>query len=382
MSCCVITVADTVLGYGSSQILGITKGIAEWVGGDHLIFQPFVPHRKLVDLSAQGYRLETVHTVEHPWSWIGRMQYLRICAAAINKRQPDILLLPNYNMLPLLELLNYSPRCIVHFALEDLEQFGDSFVGRQIVRKIKRLSARIDVWVFPESNRAINDCRILEIPYDRVCIFYNVTPVDEFTLPTAYTHTGRVIYAGSVDFNRTVAQYFASPEVITMPIDVFGGLAGDPGQITAFQTAVQSQGVAIRYKGEVPARILQELLPTYAYSIVHWLPINSALLNAAPNKLFQAIAAGVPVITAPHPQCKMLVERYGCGIVLKDWTFNTFADGMRRALKKIGSPNFNAMVDGCKRAQQMELNWETQFCKLTSLLNVKLHARYIGNSSA
>lgn len=366
MSRTIVTVADTVLGYGSTQILSVTKGLAEIIGGDHRIFQPFVPQRKFIDLTKDGYCVETVMTAEHPWSWIGRIQYLRRVAKSINAQRPDVLVLPNYNMIPIIDLLDYRPNKIIHLALEDMEQFGESYWAQYIVRKIKQHVRDIDIWIFPEQNRAIHDCNLLNVPFNRVCLFYNITDDALPALP-ANERNGKIVYAGSVDFNRTAAHFFASPIVAAESIDVFGNLCGSDQQKQEFLAATRSPESRLRYFGEIPADILADQLPSYAYSLVYWFPANWALRNAAPNKFFQAIASGVPVIAAPHPQCVALIKRYGCGFVLKDWEFDTFVSGLKSAIRKIGTPAYQDMVDGCNEAYAKELNWDNQFKKVEKL---------------
>lgn len=367
MSRSVATISDTVLGYGSPQVLSLTKGLGELIGGDHQIFQPFVPHRKFIDLTSEGYSIETIATIEHPWTLIGRTQYLRQVSNSINQNRPDIIVLPNYNMIPLIGLLNYRPKRIIHLALEDMDQFGDSYLGRSIVRNIKRYIREIDIWIFPERNRAIHDCKVLEIPFDKTCILYNVLPLGRQD-NTEIKLNNRIIYAGSVDFDRTAALFFDEPKIASFPIDVFGGLSGSSDKKNQFLSAANSSPNGLRYFGEIPAVKLDQKLSSYSYSLVYWMPKTWALRNAAPNKFFQAISSGVPVISAPHPQCVELIERYGCGVALKDWEFNTFMSGIDHAIKKIGTSYHQEMIEGCKRAYRDELNWGMQFTKVAEML--------------
>lgn len=367
MSRTVVTIADTVLGYGSPQILSLTKSLAEFMGGGHMIFQPFVPHRRLVDLSKDGYCIETVVTVEHPWSWIGRMQYLKRVVRSINAHRPDVLILTNYNLFAIVELLDYRPKKIIHLALEGLEQFGATkYRSKYFVRKIKQLVKNIDIWIFPETNRAMHDCNLLGIPNHRICIIYNVTQAASSACP-APDRNGKIIYAGSVDFNRTAAHFFPVPSVAVNAIDVIGSLSGSDCQKQEFLAATRSPESKLRYLGEISANALAAQLRSYTYSLVYWFPTDWATRNAAPNKFFQAIAAGIPVIAAPHPQCIMLIKRYRCGVILKDWEFDTFVSGLKSSMRKVASPAYQEMVDGCNEAYVKELNWDIQFKKIEKL---------------
>lgn len=49
-----------------------------------------------------------------------------------------------------------------------------------------------------------------------------------------------------------------------------------------------------------------------------------------PNKLFDYIAAGIPVIASPLPEVSALVSNYGCGIVLDEVSPRAIADALTR----------------------------------------------------
>jgi len=50
-----------------------------------------------------------------------------------------------------------------------------------------------------------------------------------------------------------------------------------------------------------------------------------------PNKLFDYISAGIPVIASPLPEVKAIIDKYNCGIILKEVT----PDDIAEALKKL-----------------------------------------------
>ena len=95
-----------------------------------------------------------------------------------------------------------------------------------------------------------------------------------------------------------------------------------------------------------------------------WNPKTESQLYAAPNKLFESIGAGVPPLAAPHPQCKKIIDRYGCGLLLDDWSLDALLDGLERASRIYSTGKWDEMVAGCEEAFTGELNWERQFEKL------------------
>lgn len=58
-------------------------------------------------------------------------------------------------------------------------------------------------------------------------------------------------------------------------------------------------------------------------------PSNANAAFSAPNKLFEALAAGVPVITARFGEIGEIVAETGCGILVPDYTPEALADAIR-----------------------------------------------------
>lgn len=49
-----------------------------------------------------------------------------------------------------------------------------------------------------------------------------------------------------------------------------------------------------------------------------------------PNKIFDYIAAGIPAVVTPLPEVSSLIEKYGCGIVLEEFTPESLARELQR----------------------------------------------------
>ncbi len=64
----------------------------------------------------------------------------------------------------------------------------------------------------------------------------------------------------------------------------------------------------------------------------------------------------------------MLLHRYQCGILMKDWSFKSFQAAVTQAMQVFGTDRYAEMVENCGKAVREELNWETQFQKLRRLL--------------
>ena len=84
-----------------------------------------------------------------------------------------------------------------------------------------------------------------------------------------------------------------------------------------------------------------------------------------PNKLFEYIHAGVPVLVSPMVEMKNIVETYGVGETIKNHDPKEIA---RHISEMIGNPEkLRKYRQNCKKAA-IELNWENEKQKLVKIL--------------
>ena len=179
---------------------------------------------------------------------------------------------------------------------------------------------------------------------------------------TPRRRNGTLLYSGTLDRKQTLADYFLRPELHPVRVDLFGNIGGRDSQTLLAELSRADGG--IRYCGYVPAERLAALRRHYAFSLVMWSPQSEHQYYAAPNKFFDAISDGVPPLTAPHPQCEMLVQRYRCGLVMADWSYEAFRQTVEEAIAVFGTPHYGEMVANCRRAVEAELQWDHQFAKV------------------
>ena len=176
----------------------------------------------------------------------------------------------------------------------------------------------------------------------------------------------RIIYTGTIDKGLTFSEFYTCKDSQQFPIDIFGAFSKADRNDLEKQYGELYQNV--RYMGYVSADVLANVRKEYAYGLVSWNPISDNYLYAAPNKFFEYIQDGVVPIAAPHPQCKQIIERYNCGILMKDWTYESFVRAICYAMDIYGSPLYESMVKNCARAYKDELNWQVQTEKIKQFL--------------
>jgi glycosyltransferase involved in cell wall biosynthesis len=354
----IAAVSDVTLGYGSPQIPALVRSLRErYRCEDAVIVEPDEPDRRSDARRLPDLRVIRVYTSEHPHSAAGRVEYILEATRELDKLRPDLLVVATTFCAPILFLLKRRPAAVLYYQLEPVEPYGPLDVKLN-----HEIGPFVDLMIYPEENRAAFDIEQFGDRGRPFAVLYNCSPSSEQAPLPAEDRNGRFIYHGTIEEGRTYAEYFLDERMRDVPLDLYGRVGGPQAAATQ-RKLVRAQG-HLRYLGSVDAQTLATRRRSYAYSIVAWNPIDRYHLAACPNKFFESIAAGVPPIVAPHPQCKMLVERYECGIVMDGWDIDAFLRAIKQARSVFGTAAYSRMVANCTVAANRELNWRRQFAKL------------------
>lgn len=120
----------------------------------------------------------------------------------------------------------------------------------------------------------------------------------------------------------------------------------------------------VDFIGKVSREEVGPFLAGAKAGVVTFLPANNHI-NAQPNKLFEYMAAGIPVIASDFPLWRELIEQYDCGYLVDPESPESIA----AAIKAIQDNPDLAKTKGMngKRAIQSELNWEVESKRLIDL---------------
>ena len=92
-------------------------------------------------------------------------------------------------------------------------------------------------------------------------------------------------------------------------------------------------------------------------------PLNLSCENAAPNKLFEYINAGIPVIASNTPECKRLLSVYSVGVLVNNNPIE-IAD----AINNLSKNDLTIYKENCALAAK-KYNWENQELVLLNLID-------------
>jgi glycosyltransferase involved in cell wall biosynthesis len=109
-----------------------------------------------------------------------------------------------------------------------------------------------------------------------------------------------------------------------------------------------------------------ELLDWVACADVAAMPIQASTLNhrlTTPNKLFEAMAAGVPSVVSDLPGMAAIVRETGCGILVDETSPASIGAAITRITSQTPA-EWEAWRARCLEAAHATYSWETQVGKL------------------
>lgn len=349
------------MGYGSPQIVSLADALRRLGPAEVTIIEPDPPSLPPRHLAFPDFRIVRIQTSAHVYEGGGRGEYCRKAARFLDDDRPDVVIVVCTFTMPALLWMRHRPRTTAFYSIESIIQYG-----KPDVHLNRLLRPRIDLILWPEENRMERDvkrCGFEGIPSLLILNSSNPRASAEEIVPSD-RRLRRIIHQGTIGSKHTFSHYFLNPRLLRLPIDVFGPLVDEPSRaFEQYGAAVRPRPRLVRtvYHGQVALAQLAKARRRCAFLVCIWSPAEERGLFAPSNKFFEAVADAIPPITAPHPQHVRLVQKYDCGIVLEDWSFDALRKGLLTALRLFGTPRYAEMVENCRKAVRRELNAEVQF---------------------
>lgn len=122
------------------------------------------------------------------------------------------------------------------------------------------------------------------------------------------------VYVGGLSDDRGLREMRRAVELAAKEIPVRLVIAGqvNPGAKAEFERDRESQ--LVEYKGLLGRSQVAELLARARVGLVMFHPLGN-YLNAQPNKLFEYMAAGLPVVASDFPLWRKIVRSAECGLL-------------------------------------------------------------------
>jgi glycosyltransferase involved in cell wall biosynthesis len=120
----------------------------------------------------------------------------------------------------------------------------------------------------------------------------------------------------------------------------------------------------VSYHGNVSREQVKEIFSKSVAGIVTFLPEPNHI-NAQPNKLFEYMSSGLPVIASHYPLWKRIIEGHDCGICVDPENSQAISEAIDYLVEY--PERASDMGKNGRKAVQEHFNWETEQKKLVTL---------------
>lgn len=176
-------------------------------------------------------------------------------------------------------------------------------------------------------------------------------------------HSGRLLYGRHILELVTALKYLPQQYVLV--------LMGNGTLESDIKDKAKQIGVSDRLKIVSPVHI-NEVTATLSQADIGVSLITSeerSYKYALPNKMFESIAAGLPILSSPNPELKSLIDKYDIGMVCDPTNPKLIAKTIEKMFEPNNYENFRRNVQKAR----MELNWEQEELKLIELYDSLIH---------
>ena len=292
----------------------------------------------------------------------------------IRKVNPIVIHFHDPEIIPLgiiFKLLGYKVIYDVH------EDFGCVAFSREWIPWVIRFPLKISIRFaehlgakFFDANIAATKSISTHFPKNKTIIVQNFPIIDELVAPRKINFRNRaksVAYVGYATSNRGAREMVQAIAELSFIDDLTFEFAGSIDPPTLEKELTQTSGWEfVNYHGHISRKFMANILGNTRAGLVVFHPSPNHI-QAQPTKLFEYMAAGLPVIASDFPLWREIIDKAKCGILVNPLSPGSIAN----AIKWILSNPVDAEQMGCNgnRAVQDIFNWRKEGEKLVGLYN-------------
>ncbi|HEX3008041.1 MAG TPA: glycosyltransferase family 4 protein, partial [Bacteroidales bacterium] len=177
--------------------------------------------------------------------------------------------------------------------------------------------------------------------------------------------TPMILYQGSINMGRGLELMIEAMPYIPQAKLVIAGDGPELGKLRTLAGKLPVDG-KVEFTGNIPPDQLRGLTMRASVGISIEEPMGASYISALPNKLFDYIAAQVPVLVSDLPEMRAIVDTYGVGMILDERTPQRLASLTNLMISDAGRRS--GWKDNLRKAAR-ELCWENESLKLKMLLD-------------
>lgn len=293
-------------------------------------------HSYIKDIT-QKYQFDAIHVHDLPLAKVGHIWSKKLnipFVLDLHENWPDLLRTAAHTNTFLGKLISWN------FQWEDYEK---SMVPKAdaVITVVKEMSERISEFT---SNP------------EKIFIYQNVPEILEHQMTYNYTPptTGpiKLVYLGGLNKNRGLQTVIKAIKLLPERIDVTLTIIGMGAYLENLKQLTIDLDLSskVSFTGHIPQKeALQKIKEYHIAMVPHLRSVQSD--NSSPNKLFQYMMMGIPVISSDCKSLKRVMEESQSGFIYKDSSERDLADLLieiskdPEVLKTFSFNGFNAVIN-------------------------------------
>jgi glycosyltransferase involved in cell wall biosynthesis len=263
--------------------------------------------------------------------------------------------------------LQWKGKKVIYDIHEDVPRdiYSKDYLG--VFRKpISLLFEKIENWAARKYSALITATPFIEKRFLKVnkrtwCINNFPLPSEiPASMPTA-ARLNRIAYTGAITRIRGISELVDSLNHVSVELELAGDFEDDSLKESLMTKLAWKK---VRYHGLLKRQDMRDLLSTCLAGLVTYYPEPNHV-NAQPNKIFEYMSSGLPVICSHFEAWKEIIETHNCGVLVDPMDPRSIASGIQSL---VDQPD-KALVMGMNglRAVKQFYNWETEEKKLLNI---------------
>ncbi|MFC7685331.1 glycosyltransferase family 4 protein [Ureibacillus sp. GCM10028918] len=173
-----------------------------------------------------------------------------------------------------------------------------------------------------------------------------------------------VCYVGGITKVRGAFEIIEMLGNVNQKRDLKLHLAGPIDQKISEELLNHTNWSYVEYKGVLDRKDVKEVLSLSKIGLVTLHPIIN-YLDALPVKMFEYMAAGIPVIASDFPLWRQIIKKANCGVLVNPLNPTQIAEAVHELLND--EQKAKTMGENGRYAVEQEYNWEKESLKLVQL---------------